>query len=81
MQRSVIPLRLLDCFGFVAASVFGTAVLRALVVVDSRLAAAVLVAVLGTSEVGPFKKADGEGILIVAIYDVQLLYPVPEEWR
>ena len=66
VRARVIPLRLLDCFGFVTPSAFTVAVLDALAVVDGRLGAA-LVVDFGTGETGLLKKAEGEGILIVAM--------------
>lgn len=74
----VIPLRLLDCFGLLIASAFTPGVVDALVVVDGRLGA-VLVLGLGTGAVGLLKKAEGEGMLIVAmIHRMELLCVLPE---
>lgn len=66
VQAIIIPLRLLDCFGFATPFSLAVVVFGARVVVDGRLGA-VLVAGRGTVEVGLLKKAEGEGILIVAI--------------
>lgn len=62
----VLPLRLLDCFGFVTPSPFAVGLFDALVVVDVRLAALLMVGFV-TVGVGLVRNADGEGILIVAM--------------
>lgn len=67
VQAIIIPLRLLDCFGFVTPISLAVVVFGARVVVDGGRLGAVLVAGRGTVEVGLLKKAEGEGILIVAI--------------
>ena len=72
----VIPLRLFDCLGFATPSAFNVAVADAVGVVDGRLGA-VLVVGLGTVEVGLLRKAEGEGMLIVAIDWMRLLYVLP----
>lgn len=66
MEAIVIPLRLLDCFGFATPSAFTVVVSGALVVVDGRLGP-VLGVGLRIVEVGLLKKAGGEGMLIVAM--------------
>ncbi len=66
LQRRVIPLRLFDCLGLTTPSPLTVVLLDALAVVDDRLGA-VFGAGLGMVAVGPLRKADGDGILIVAI--------------
>ncbi len=67
MVRAItIPLRLLDCFGFATPSALAVVVFGALAMVDGRLGA-VLVVGRGTVAAGLFKKAEGEGTLIVAM--------------
>lgn len=80
VQAIIIPLRLLDCFGFATPSALAVVVFGARVVVDGRLGADLVVG-RGTGEVGLLKKAEGEGILIVAMDRVWLLYVLPERWR
>ncbi len=66
VQAITIPLRLLDCFGFATPSALAVVVFGALAMVDGRLGA-VLVLGRGTVAAGLFKKAEGEGILMVAM--------------
>lgn len=66
VQAIVIPLRLLDCLGFAMPSPFTDVAFCVLEVVDGLLGAGLGVG-LGVVDAGLLKKAEGEGMLMVAM--------------